>query len=215
MSFILESLQRVQRDRRKGQAPDLEQAYRDRAILPPRKRRWPWVIALVLVVSGGVAGYLVWPKSSGSDAGSTPPAKMQETAAPGEQTLPAAALPPAPPPAPKAPPAAALPPAPPLSPKSSSRGCFVARATSHAAPKATSAAVSPSPAPMALPPPPAVSPTPKTPDSQSTSNTIEALPIPVSEEGIPAAAPGKRETGSPPAGPGSQGSETAAATDHC
>ena len=58
MSFILEALKKVERERAAREAPTLHSlALEEKA---PRGSRWPWVISGALVLNAAVAGALLW-----------------------------------------------------------------------------------------------------------------------------------------------------------
>ena len=60
MSYILDALKKVERERARARHPLVEVAG---AAPPPRRRLWPWAVAGALVLNAAVAGVVVlrWP----------------------------------------------------------------------------------------------------------------------------------------------------------
>ena len=78
MSFILEALNRAERERKLARPPDLTLVLQDHGMIVPRRRRWPWIVLIgALLANAVLLAVLFWPKPDPPVASSTAePAKV-------------------------------------------------------------------------------------------------------------------------------------------
>jgi len=65
MSFILEALNRAERERKLARPPDLALVFQDHEMMVPSRRRWPWIVLIgALLVNAVLLAVLFWPKAN-------------------------------------------------------------------------------------------------------------------------------------------------------
>lgn len=113
MSFILDSLKKVERQRRTVRVPTIETTHVPPPVLRPRRRVWPWVVGLAAVANVAVLAIALRPAPEPGRVAAVPAAAPPPAPAPAPPPAPAASReapsPPAPSPAPPASRSAAAP----------------------------------------------------------------------------------------------------------
>jgi general secretion pathway protein B len=81
MSYILEALRKAEKQREIGQVPDIGSTHETPT--HSRPQRWPWALAVILILNAVIIGALFWPAEEPE-----PPAVKTSAAPPGPATRP-------------------------------------------------------------------------------------------------------------------------------
>ncbi|MEM9101961.1 MAG: general secretion pathway protein GspB [Pseudomonadota bacterium] len=63
MSYILDALRKSERERQRGNVPNLASEHRLDLVEQPKPPLWPWVLTGVILACTGIISYVFWPKS--------------------------------------------------------------------------------------------------------------------------------------------------------